>query len=203
MGLKTKIKMKMNLKEEYLSIPITSIIAIAIALFCLPGCGAKRGALESVVESSDSSAAWSVEEQLRTEIESQKHSSENVELNMNSLKEMDLNFSNDRLTREIIYSDDKIDAITGKPQISREIYSISSSLLEKRIGEFEKILQESRKATELNSSENSSLSLSADKLVKENKYQVSKSASIKRFNYIHLLISFALGCLISLFINKS
>ncbi len=183
----------MKLETKHKEIIWCIILSLGLIIFFATGCKPKQIIQERIVTKVDSTAVYSLQEQIL----SKNLSIENLQRELSKTRE-----ENSRLQEFIykyeIYYDTSLPVIpeTGKPPISAEITTESKRSLEKTIKELETINLEYRKEVEALSVKNSNLELTVESLKEENKELLDKTTPTTGFNFKLFLAGISTGMIL-------
>lgn len=183
----------MKLETKHKEIIWCIILSLGLIIFFATGCKPKQISKETYEVKTDSSAIYSLQEQ----ISAKNLSIENLQRELNKTRE-----ENNKLQESIykyeIYYDTSLPVIpeTGKPPISAEITTESKKYLENTIKELEITNLEYRKEVEGLSVKNSNLDLMVKSLKEENKELESKITPTTGFNFRLFFSGVASGIII-------
>ena len=183
----------MKLETKHKEIIWCIILSLGLIIFFATGCKPKQIIQEKIITKVDSSAVFSLQEQIL----SKNISIEFLQRELNKSRE-----ENSKLQEFIykyeIYYDTSLPVIpeTGKPPISAEITTESKRSLEKTIKELETVNLEYRKEVEALSVKNSNLELTVESLKEENKELESKITPTTGFNFKLFLAGISTGMIL-------
>ena len=183
----------MKLETKHKEIIWCIILLLGLIIFFATGCKPKQIIQEKIITKVDSSAVFSLQEQIL----SKSLSIENLQRELNKTRE-----ENNKLQEFIykyeIYYDTSLPVIpeTGKPPISAEITTESKKYLENTIKELETINLEYRKEVEGLSIKNSNLDLMVKSLKEENKELESKITPTTGFKFKLFLAGISTGMIL-------
>ena len=183
----------MKLETKHKEIIWCIILSLGLIIFFATGCKPKQIIQEKIITKVDSTAVYSLQEQIL----SKNISIEFLQRELNKSRE-----ENSKLQEFIykyeIYYDTSLPVIpeTGKPPISAEITTESKRSLEKTIKELETVNLEYRKEVEALSVKNSNLELTVESLKEENKELESKITPTTGFNFKLFLAGISTGMIL-------
>ena len=183
----------MKLETKHKEIIWCIILSLGLIIFFATGCKPKQIIQERIITKVDSTAVYSLQEQIL----SKNISIEFLQRELNKSRE-----ENSKLQEFIykyeIYYDTSLPVIpeTGKPPISAEITTESKRSLEKTIKELETVNLEYRKEVEALSVKNSNLELTVESLKEENKELESKITPTTGFNFKLFLAGISTGMIL-------
>ena len=183
----------MKLETKHKEIIWCIILSLGLIIFFATGCKPKEILQEKIITKVDSTAVYSLQEQIL----SKNLSIEFLQRELNKTREENNKLQEFIYKHEINY-DTNLPVIpeTGKPPVSSEVITESKRFLENTIKELETINLEYRKEVEALSVKNSNLELTVESLKEENKELLDKTTPTTGFNFKLFLAGISTGMIL-------
>lgn len=184
------MKTRANHKKQFIW---AIVLTVGLVLFFATGCKPKEIIQERTVTKMDSTAVYSLQE----ENTAKSIVIENLQRELDRTREENIKLLNEVSRYETYYDTDKpIVPETGKPPVSSEITTISSSQLEKNLKEQVKLNAEYRIENETLTRINRNQELIIQSLIEENRDLKEKTIPTTGFNIKLFLIGVGTGILL-------